>query len=235
MQMHMMANDPAFTGLYGVMAYQGPRAEPEIICWLGQLYRHYCIEGRTELLSKQYGYSLMLNHLKNPGFAEGRTGWNFSPAEEGSIRLASVSDLPFEKKYLPKGDNVLLMKRSARKPNSITQEIRNLQPYRLYSLRMLSCDIKDLTTQQKYAVSIKLKGVEVIDSESLQEVSVGDGSNAPRACWNHHYRVFRATADTAEIEISDWAGDTTPGGPVGQEVLCDFIQIQPLFEAARGT
>ena len=233
MQMNMVANDPAFDGLYGVMAYQSTSADPELIRWLGHLYRHYCIAGRTELLSKQYGYRLMLNHIENPGFAAGKTGWSFSPAEERSITVNPVSDLPFKKVYLPKGGNVLVMKRSAKTPNIISQEIKNLQPGRLYSLRMYSCDIRDLVTQQKYATSINLKRVEVIEGQSLQDMQQGDGSNAPRACWNYHYRVFRATADRATIEISDWADDKTPGGLIGQEILYDFVQIQPFFEAAR--
>lgn len=44
---------------------------------------------------------------------------------------------------------------------------------------------------------------------------------------NHHRIVFRAKAPTAKLTISDWAEDGKPGGPVGQELICNFIEVQP--------
>ena len=42
--------------------------------------------------------------------------------------------------------------------------------------------------------------------------------------------VFRAKGPTAELTISDWASDDAAGGPVGQELGFNFIQVQPYLE-----
>jgi len=39
-----------------------------------------------------------------------------------------------------------------------------------------------------------------------------------------------AKGPTARLTISDWADETTPAGPVGQETLINFIEIQPYLE-----
>jgi hypothetical protein len=52
--------------------------------------------------------------------------------------------------------------------------------------------------------------------------------NARNPFWmNYHWRVFRAMGPTAKLTVSDWAGDATPGGPIGQETMFNFIEIQP--------
>ena len=47
---------------------------------------------------------------------------------------------------------------------------------------------------------------------------------------NYHRLVFRAKDTTAKLTISDWADATTPGGPIGQEILYNFVEIQPYLE-----
>lgn len=230
MQFQMMATDPAFADIYGVTAYQSTTADPELVCWLSRLYRHYCIEGKTAMVSPEYGYTLTLRHLANPGFADGTAGWTVSPAATGSVRAVKTSQLAIRKGYLPKGDSVLVMKRNGAQPNLISQEIRNLRPGRLYSLRFYTCDLTDLAARKKHAQSVKLEGVSVIEERSRQDIQQGDGAGANTACWNYTYRVFEATTDKGRIEISDWADTKTPGGPVGQDTLFDFIQVQPLFQ-----
>jgi len=49
-------------------------------------------------------------------------------------------------------------------------------------------------------------------------------------CWMKYYwRVFRAKGTTAELTVSDWTGPNNPGGPAGQELAFNFIEIQPYF------
>ena len=229
MQFQMMARDPAFAGIYGVTAYQSTTADPELLCWLSRLFRHYGIEGKTGLVSAEYGYSLVLNHLKNPGFAADLAGWTVAPAAPGSIRVRKGGDLPIRKGYLPKGDHVLVMQRSSAKPNLVSQEIRNLKPGRLYSLRLYGCDLTDLATRKKHAQSVRLPGATVLDEHSRQDIQQGDGAGANTACWNYTHRVFRAVTDRCRLEVSDWPDDQHPGGPAGQETLFDFFQVQPLY------
>jgi len=47
---------------------------------------------------------------------------------------------------------------------------------------------------------------------------------------NVGYYLFRAKSDTCNLAISDWADEQNPGGPAGQEIVYDFIQIQPYLE-----
>ena len=61
---------------------------------------------------------------------------------------------------------------------------------------------------------------------------------------NYHRLVFRANGPTARLTLCDWAdpstglagsrqagsGQATPGGPVGQETLINFVEIQPYLE-----
>jgi hypothetical protein len=47
---------------------------------------------------------------------------------------------------------------------------------------------------------------------------------------NYHGRVFRANGNTARLIISDWVSDDEPGGPIGQELMYNFVSVQPYFE-----
>jgi len=47
---------------------------------------------------------------------------------------------------------------------------------------------------------------------------------------NYHWRRFRATGAGAELTVSDWIGETGPGGPVGQQLIYNFIEIQPYLD-----
>ncbi len=52
--------------------------------------------------------------------------------------------------------------------------------------------------------------------------------NAKYNYWmNYHWRVFKANGPTATLTVSDWAGEEKPGGPGGQELMFNFIEIQP--------
>jgi len=52
--------------------------------------------------------------------------------------------------------------------------------------------------------------------------------NAKHPFWmNYHWRVFRATASSVRLTVRDWQTDTDPGGPVGQELIFNFIEVRP--------
>ena len=44
---------------------------------------------------------------------------------------------------------------------------------------------------------------------------------------NYHWTVFRATAPQANLRITDWAAAGAPPGPAGQELMLNFVQVQP--------
>jgi len=44
---------------------------------------------------------------------------------------------------------------------------------------------------------------------------------------DYHYKVFRAAGTSAHLTIADWASEADPGGPIGQELMFGFIEVQP--------
>src|SRR5689334_13905859 len=93
MQFRTAATDPAFEGLYGLMEYTSGYADEETVRWAARLYRHYGIEGATDLLSQKYGFKYRLEHLKNPDFADGTDDWTIEPAEPESIQPKTMKGL----------------------------------------------------------------------------------------------------------------------------------------------
>lgn len=244
MQFHHVATDPSFFGLYGLMGWTSGYADEETVRWAAKLYRHYGIEGKTEMLSKQYGFKYELDHILNPDFDEGTKGWVIDMAEAGSVDTKSFKGYGWlQGRYsrTKQGDTFLWTKRSAKKPNIISQEIKNLQPGRLYSLKMVSADYGDLvkgkSEKQKLAVSLRLDNVELVPEKCFQFVIANNYAhtlgpfNLQNPFWmNYHFLVFRAKGKTAKLIISDWASETEPGGPIGQELMFNFIEVQPYLE-----
>ena len=239
MQFHTIANGRWCDGIYGIMEYTSSYADEEVVRWTGKLYRHYCIEGRRDRLTRD---PYLLPHLQNPDFDAGAEGWTLAPAEEGSMAVKSYEGYGWLEGRWPRsraGDNFLWMRRSAAKPNAFSQTIKALEPGRLYSLRMYTADYGELTsgksTQQKHAVSIHMDGVELIPGRCFQHIfancydhHVGPFTDTSHPLWmNYHQRVFRATAPTATLTISDWSATDSPGGPTGQQLIFNFIQVQP--------
>src|SRR5207247_10858949 len=97
---------------------------------------------------------LFLTHIQNADFEKGTEGWTLHPAEDGTIAVKSFPRYgriegrfmglgrPADPEHI--GDTFLWMKRSAKGPNMFSQTIKNLEPGRLYSMKMFSCDYQDL-------------------------------------------------------------------------------------------
>ena len=234
MQFSLVANHPAFEGLGGIMTYLASYADEETVRWASKLFRHYGIEGKTEMLGRD---PYMLPHLGNGDFERQGEGWDLRPAEEGSIRFDISSGFSWLQGRYPRtseGNTVIVTKRCANRPNTFAQEIRDLEPGRLYSFRMYSADFRDLSAKQKHAVTVRLGGVELVPDNCFDHVfancyshGFGPYDRKHRAWMNYHWRVFRANRTGARLEVSDWGREGEPGGPVGQELMFNFVQIQP--------
>jgi hypothetical protein len=234
MQFHLVANDPAFANVAGLMTYLCSYADEETVRWAGKLFRHYGIEGHAERMTDD---PYKLPHLVNGDFEEGTSGWEVSAAEEGSVSTSSMSGFSWLEGRYPKtsqGDTFLVMKRSAKGPNRVSQTIRKLTPGRLYSLRLFTADIGELGKEQKLAVNVSVTGAEVLPDKQFQHVFANcyshhlppyDDKN--HAWMNYHWMVFRARAEEAKVSIADWLDETTAGGPAGQRIAVNFVQVQP--------
>ena len=220
MKFHLLANDPIFSDLYGIKEWTSSYADEELVRWVNQLYRHYCIEGkRTRLTDDPY----VLPHLRNPDFADGFKGWTIESAEEKSIQPKSMTNYGYLQgrwaSHL-QGDQFISFKRSAKQPNTIRQKVKQLDPTRLYSLKLIASDLQHLNKEQKLSLSIKLDQVEIIDDFTFQFIVPGNKVNFYRI-------VFRPKSETAELTISDWSNSLQLNGPVDQEIIFNFIEIQP--------
>lgn len=245
MQVDLLANDPAAFGVYGLMWYYSPYVNEEYLRWGGRLMRHYGIEGKTTPLTTD---PYVLAHVTNGDFEQGTKDWTIEEAESGSIRVdqhATYGQLQNRYQGGSKGDTFLLTKRSVKGPNRFFQQIKGLQPGRLYSMRMITADYRNATegtsVKQEDAVSIKLEGVELVErtgknrQETFESKYYGGASSITSVkrvpAWlNFHWYIFRATDRTARVTISDWSGPDDPGGPIGQEMMYNFIEVQPYLE-----
>jgi hypothetical protein len=242
-QMNVVANHPTLSGLAGLEWWTSILADEETVRFVGKLYRHYAIAGRTNRLTTD---PLFLTHLQNADFEKGTTGWTLHPAEEGTIAGKSFPRYgriegrfmglgrPADPEHI--GDTFLWMKRSEQGPNTFSQTIRNLEPGRLYSMKMLACDYQDLvkpapkkTAETRATATVVIEGVEVDAKRSFTEVYASSPEPKIPVCITYYWKIFRANATTAKLTVSDWSSEKGPG-PFGQEQAFNFLEIQPYRE-----
>ena len=85
-QMNVVANHPAMSGMAGLEWWTSILADEETVRFVGKLYRHYAIEGKTELLTRD---PLFLTHIRNADFEKGIEGWAIQPAANGTVEARS--------------------------------------------------------------------------------------------------------------------------------------------------
>ena len=236
MEFEYLATDPAFSGLYGVMTYTSGYAEEETIRWVGRLYRHYCIEGNTDRLGSE---SYVMAHLVNPDFANGTNGWDIRPAESGSARVKRIEKLgSYQGRFGTDcyGNQALVMRRCAARPNQVGQKIVNLDPGRTYTLRMFSSNLVHMdggygnpTFNDIIKLDIQIDDAIVIAGKSFDHHYRSIHTEG-LMYWNYHVRRFRPVGSTAWLTITDWASAKERHGNVGRQTAINFIEVQPYLE-----
>ncbi|HDY65567.1 MAG TPA: LamG domain-containing protein [Phycisphaerae bacterium] len=239
MQFEHFATRPEFFGVGGIGAYSSYNCNSEeYVRWVSELCRHYGLEGNTDRLSKDPYESIQIS---NPDFFDGTKNWTLKPAEKNSMVVKS------HKGYGTKQERItyrgwtdtpfLWTKRSAEKPNAFSQEIRNLEAGKLYSVRLWIGDYTDLKAGKlkgkKCAVNIRVEGGDVWDdwyrSKAYTDQSEKSNMFIERGCQVQQL-IFRAKGPTATLVISDWESNAKPGGPVGQELMFNNIDVHPYLE-----
>jgi hypothetical protein len=244
-QMNLVANHPKLSDIGGLEWWTSSLADEETVRFVGRLYRHYAIEGQTNLLTRD---PLFLTHIQNADFEKGTEGWTLHPAQEGSIAAKSFPRYGrIEGRYMglgrpadPEhiGDTFLWMKRNEKGPNTFSQTIKDLEPGRLYSMKMYSCDYQDLVNPKakkmeeanKFIGSVVLENVEVDPKRSFSELYSSNPEPKIPVWITYHWKVFRAKSQTAQVIVSDWPGDKQAGLGFGQEQTFNFLEIQPYHE-----
>jgi hypothetical protein len=166
LEMHTIATQPAFEGLRGVGFWSGHYIDEEGMRWYGALFRHYCIEGSRERL---YDGPYLLGHLVNPGFEDGLAGWEVA----GSVEAVPVGDMPqrgARGRYspVPQGSMVVRTVRAGDPANSFAQPIRDLEPGRLYSLKLYCTD--PAYSDRPIPAQIAIEGGELLHERTLDHV-----------------------------------------------------------------
>jgi len=226
MQVRIVATDPAFAGVRGIGTYRTSYADEETVRWMARLYRHYAIEGRTERLGTD---PYLLTHVVDGDFEQRGRHWKTEPAEDDSIEFGMHNQFgSIQTRYTGSaGDTILMTRRSAKGPNVFSQEIKNLEPGRLYSFRMFSADQNDLSKRESHAIRIAFDNAELVPDKCFTHVAA---VRRPNTYVNWHVRMFRAQHTSATLRVSDWASENEPGGPIGQKLMYNFVKVQPYWQ-----
>ncbi len=193
-----------------------------------------------------------LSHIRNADFVDGAEGWDLAPAEPESIKATALPNygrlqgrsggmVGTAMVGTKVGDTFLWTRRSHKAPNRFSQTIRNLEPGRHYSLKMHVADyqhmLNGISNKHKHQVQIRIDNVLMLPDKSFQEVlgsctvggaqTKGKFSNENNAWVSFFHVFFQAKAEEALLTISDWKTDKAPGGPIGQELMFNYIEVQP--------
>ena len=244
MQFQLMATDPAFEGIHGIEEYISPYCDEEYLRWCAKLFRHYCIEGRTERLSND---PYELRHIQNPDFEQGLEHWTVEAASPGSVQAKRMEGYGKLQGRYPQdrpegsrqGDTFLWTKRDAEKPNIVSQEIRNLEPGRFYSVKAYVGDYADPTRGGQHMVWLQVTGAEAVPEEDIHGTYYTSHNSSverfeqKKTYFSYIRTVFRATSDTARLSIHDkmvwsrWYKPVYRKADVGQELAINFIEVEP--------
>ena len=239
------ATDPVFREINGISFDAIMRIDEELLRWMSKVFRYYGIEGHTDDLCAKYGYRYIPGLLQNGDFARGLEGWEVDSAAEGSIRMDHMKGfgedvLCFRECGPNYGDDFVVMKRDATRPNVLRQTARGLKSGQLYFFSCVTLDLADVKSPGAVIgpthFRVNVKGAQVIDETRFrQEFCTGkrEGRRTYRRgpCEGRvtDRFVFRAEGETATFELSDWDTKTTPGGQIGGETIVTYIICRPYY------
>lgn len=229
MQLNMIANCPSFNLIGGIGYWGNYYSDDENLRWSYALLRHYCVEGKKDMLSDKYGFKYDLKYVPNPDFNDGMEGWTAAPAANGSIEAKNIPGLAARQIRWRQntGNNACVMVRSADAPNKISTTITGLTPGKKYSFNLFTVDPELPTTEWKNEpeyqthASIKLDNVDITTEYRY----------VARMCGNVFYKIFTPKSDTITLTISDWDDDNTAGGKIGGTTYFNYVKVAPYFEA----
>lgn len=260
MQMEHLATHPNFFGLGGIQAYNLPNTDKQYLELISKLMRHYGLKGgKKRFLEDPYN----LNHISDPDFKANPLAWALEKANNDSMEYRELNDYGWLEGRYPRtkaGDTFLWMKRNANKANCAIQTINDLIKDKLYVLKLKAADYGDITSgtskEKATGLTIDLGNVE-IQSDPKETFAYNYPSNYAHkypypypdetkilfdssnpAHIEYHHIVFKALSTTSKLSISDWTNCTAngkPNGTIGQEIMINFIEIEPFFVGTNFT
>ena len=225
MQLNLIANHPelkniACTGYWG--SYYG---DHEMHRWSMLLLRHYCIEGRRDMLSDKYGFSYIPNHLRNGDFRGNLDGWNATGNVSTALTLdfATASEARWTS-FDGTGDTYAVLTKKADETTTLSQVIKGLVPGKAYCLQFAVFDTAafGINSVKSRALGIEatLDGVTIRPDLTWHYVNNRrDGQKPPAgfAPINLHHIVFIANAPEATLTITNAMAQ--PGEALGLNMV----------------
>ena len=235
MQMNILTNHPAFEGL-GTVGYWGTHyADEELYRWSHALLRHYVVEGRKDMLSKQFGFSYIPGHIVNSDFAEGLSGWTAEPAAENAITVEKFNGYAKRNQNrwnAPRGcgDTFCVFKAVEGKPNKLIQKAKGLTPGKPYMLLYSVGDYDELKAQKlnprRYGLEAILENVDILPESTVYIDKREKGKYAHNhnvARQNLHRIIFIPKSSEMTITFTDEKAQP------GENLMVNYIQLKPFY------
>lgn len=234
LQLNSIANDPCMDGL-GAVGYWGSYyADHEFHRWSYMLLRHYVVEGKTTMLSDEYGFSYRPGHVVNGDFTEGFQGWEKSGnvTTEKYTGYANASQNRWGGN-MGVGDTMAVFSKQEDEVSTLSQTAQNLVPGRTYLLQFATCDVDYVKKRDSSAGDFGIRatlddGAEIREDLSWQYVDRrGEKGryeqNNGVARINLHHIVFTALKDKVEIKLDNQL--SKPGENLG----VNFFAVTPFL------
>ncbi len=218
LEMNLLANSPAGSRIGGIGYWGCHYADEDVNLWTQELFRHYCCDGNTEMLSKQYGFTYELPYLQNGDFNDGLNGYRvMGEATVEELRGFSDGCMSFFQ-----GDHHADAAAVLSPGTTLETTAVQLDSNCSYKLEYVTADYKDVK-QRVYApknipVSLELSDVEILAQHDL--VNVVKESNNPRI--HYHFVHFRPKKTTMPLVF-------TCDGKQDRKCILTFVKIEPLF------
>ncbi len=239
MQLNLIANDPAFAGL-GCVGYWGSYyADHELHRWAYMLLRHYCVEGKTTMLSDQYGFTYLPGHLTNGDFRGSFDGWTV----QGDVTLDNCPGLAATSQNRwgggngNIGDTFAVFHKRGEETSTLAQSATGLEPGRTYLLQFVTFDADDAHAKRVNGRDIGIRatlgeGAVVRDDLSWHHIDRRETGRYEQNNFcvrpNLHHIVFTANAPEVTITL-----DNALAAP-GENLGVNFVSLTPfLLEAEK--
>ncbi|MBQ4479339.1 MAG: hypothetical protein II943_01745 [Victivallales bacterium] len=234
MQLNLVANAPEFEGL-GCVGYWGSYyADHELHRWAYMLLRHYCVEGKTTMLSDEYGFSYLPGHVINGDFRGNFDGWMV----QGDVTLDSCAGMASASQNRwggngGTGDTFAVFHKTGEETSTLTQTATGLVPGGTYLLQFVTFDADDAHNKVTAGKDIGIRatlgeGAVVredlswhhIDRRETGRYAHNNGCVRP----NLHHIVFTAIAPQVTITL-----DNKLSHP-GENLGVNFFAVTPFLD-----
>lgn len=234
MQFNALANNEVFYGLGSVGVWGSYYADEDIYRWTFMLARHYCIEGRRDMLSPRHGLKYIPGIVRNGDFEDGLDGWR----AEGGVEVRRVRGLAenVERRWggAGSGDAFAVLSKAQGVSARLEQTMKGFKPGCMYSFDVVCFDAKDVAAKRhrpaRHPLTVTL-GAGAERDESTSWVFVDRRPKEGVRGWgvrcNRHHVVFTARSEEISLSLDNAAASD------GDEIGVNWIGARPYVPGAR--